>query len=311
MIQVFRTLDDGIHQINEIQEGCWVALTAPSPTEIKEIADQYDIDLDHLQAPLDEEERSRIEVEDNYTLIIVDIPITEERRGKEYFVTVPCGIIITENLIFTVCLYETPILTAFMDGRIRNFWTFKKTRFILQILYRNASQYLQYLRFIDKKSDDVETKLHKSHKNAELVEFLELEKSLVYFTTSLRSNEAVFEKMLKIEQIKKYPEDEDLLEDVIIENKQAMEMATIYSGILNSTMDGYANIINNNMNNSMKFLAVLTIVMSIPTMVASFAGMNVPGIPFEHHPFGFWIMVGVGVLIAIIAAIFLHIKKMF
>lgn len=311
MIRVFRTLDDGIHKINEIQEGCWVALTAPSPTELKEISENYDIDIDHLQAPLDEEERSRIEVEDHYTLIIVDIPMTEERKGKDYFVTIPCGIIIAEDLIFTICLIDTPVLTAFMDGRIRNFFTFKKTRFILQILYRNASMYLQYLRFIDKKSEEVEQKLHISQKNAELIEFLELEKSLVYFTTSLRSNEVVLEKMLKIEQIKKYPEDEDLLEDVIIENKQAIEMANIYSGILNGTMDAYANIISNNMNISMKFLAVLTIVMSIPTMIASFAGMNVYGIPFSNHPYGFWIMVALGIGIACITGFILHRKKMF
>jgi magnesium transporter len=311
MIQVFRTLENEIHQINEVQEGCWVALTAPSPTEIKEISDKYRIEVDHLQAPLDEEERSRIEVEDHYTLIIVDIPMTEERKGKEYFVTIPCGIIIAEDLIFTVCLIETPILQGFMDGRIRNFFTFKKTRFILQILYRNASQYLQYLRYIDKKSEEVEQKLHASAKNEELIEFLELEKSLVYFTNSLRSNEIVLEKMLKIDQIKKYPEDEDLLEDVIIENKQAIEMANIYSGILNSTMDAYANIISNNMNISMKFLAVLTIVMSIPTMIASFAGMNVPGIPFANTANGFWFMVIVGIGLAVIIGLIMHKKKMF
>jgi magnesium transporter len=226
-------------------------------------------------------------------------------------VTIPCGIIIAEDLIFTVCLIETPILQGFMDGRIRNFFTFKKTRFILQILYRNASQYLQYLRYIDKKSEEVEQKLHASAKNEELIEFLELEKSLVYFTNSLRSNEIVLEKMLKIDQIKKYPEDEDLLEDVIIENKQAIEMANIYSGILNSTMDAYANIISNNMNISMKFLAVLTIVMSIPTMIASFAGMNVPGIPFANTANGFWFMVIVGIGLAVIIGLIMHKKKMF
>ncbi len=311
MVRVFRTLDDGIHQINEIQEGCWVSLTSPSPTELKEISEKYSIETDHLQAALDEEERSRIEVEDHYTMIIVDIPITEERKGKDYYVTIPCGIIITEELIFTVCLIDTPVLTAFMDGRIRNFFTFKKTRFILQILYRNASIYLQYLRIIDKKSEEVEKKLHVSAKNSELIEFLELEKSLVYFTTSLRGNELVLEKMMKIEQIKKYPEDEDLLEDVIIENKQALEMANIYTGILNSTMDAYANIISNNMNISMKFLAVLTIVMSVPTMIASFAGMNVLGIPFNDNPYGFWIMLVCGVGLAGLIGLIMHIKKMF
>lgn len=311
MIRIFRTMDDGIHQVNEIQEGCWVALTAPSPTELKEISDKYGIDIDSLQAPLDEEERSRIEVEDNYTLIIVDVPLIEERKGKDYFVTIPCGIIIAEKLIFTICLIDTPVLTAFMDGRIRNFYTYMKTRFILQILYRNASIYLQYLRIIDKKTDEVEEQLHISQKNSELIELLELEKSLVYFITSLRSNEAVLEKMLKIEQIKKYPEDEDLLEDVIIENKQAIEMSNIYSGILSGTMDAYASVISNNLNIAMKFLAVLTIVMSIPTMIASFAGMNVGGVPFSNNPYGFWILIAVALLITVITGLILRKKKMF
>ena len=311
MIRIFKTMEDGFDQINEITDGAWVALTAPSATELKEISEQHNIDIDHLSAALDEEERSRIEVEDNYTLIIVDVPTTEERSGDEYFVTIPCGIIITETIIFTVCLIDTPVLTAFMDGRIRNSYTFKKTRFILQILYRNASIYLQHLRYIDKQSDELQLQLQDSAKNSDMIKFLELEKSLVYITTSLRGNEAVFERMIKIDQIKKYPEDEDLLEDVIIENKQALEMANIYSGILDSTMDAYANIISNNTNNTMKFLAVLTIVMSIPTMIASFAGMNLDGIPLSGNAYGFWIMVAVGIGIAAIVAVIMKIKDMF
>lgn len=311
MIRIFRTIDDSIHQINEIQEGCWVALTAPQATELLEIANRYNIDIDHLRAPLDEEERSRIEVEDEYTLIIVDIPITEERKGQEYFITIPCGIILTEDKIFTICLEDTPILSVFMDGRVRNFWTYKKTRFILQILYRNASMYLQYLRIIDKKSDEVEKRLHISQQNRELIQLLELEKSLVYFTTSLRSNEMVLEKMLKNDVIKQYPEDEELLEDVIIENKQAIEMSNIYSNILSGTMDAYASVISNNLNIVMKVLAVITIVMSIPTMIASFYGMNVDGIPFATHPMGFWIVVGIALIVTLLGGIILGKKKMF
>lgn len=313
VVKIFKTREDcSIHQISEVEDGSWVALTAPSATELKEISDKYNIDVDHLKAPLDDEERSRIEVEDNYTLIIVDIPITEERKGTEYFVTIPLGIILTKEMIFTVCLVDTPILEGFMDGRVRNFFTYKKTRFILQILYKNASLFLQYLRTIDKKSDAVEKQLQISQKNSELVDLLELEKSLVYFTTSLRSNEAVFEKMMKIASIKQYPEDEDLLEDVIIENKQAIEMANIYSGILSGTMGAYASVISNNLNTSMKFLAVLTIVMSIPTMIASFAGMNVGGIPFNgNNSYGFWAMILISIGISALVSIILAKKKMF
>ena len=289
MIRIFRTIDGSVHQISEAQEGSWIALTDPTATEILEISEKYNIDADDLRAPLDEEERSRIEVEDNYTLILVDIPVTEERNDKDWYITIPLSIIVTDEMIFTVCLEDSPILSAFMDGRVRNFYTYKRTRFILQILYKNASMFLHYLRIIDKKSEMVETKLHKSQRNQELIELLELEKSLVYFTTSLRANEVVLEKLLKVDRIKQYPEDEDLLEDVIVENKQAIEMANIYSGVLSGTMDAFASVISNNQNIVMKFLAIVTMVMSIPTMIFSAYGMNVnsKGMPFANDPMGF------------------------
>lgn len=299
MIRIFKTEDGAIHEKEEMQPGCWIALTNPTASEILEIADACQIDPDHLKAPLDEEERSRIEAEDEYTLILVDIPSIEERNGKDWFVTIPMAIITTKDVLITVCLEETPILTAFMDGRVRDFHTFMKTRFILQILYKNATQYLQYLRIIDKKSEVIENKLHQSQKNEELIELLELQKSLVYFTTSLRSNEVVLEKLLKSEKIKKYPEDTDLLDDVIIENKQAIEMANIYSGILSGTMDAFASVISNNLNIVMKFLATITIVMSIPTMVSSFYGMNVlsSSMPFATNPYGFVIVIVLSVIL--------------
>ena len=302
-----------MHEKEEMQPGCWIALTNPTASEIIDIADAYQIDPDHLKAPLDEEERSRIEVEDDYTLVLVDIPSIEERSGKDWFVTIPLAIITTNEVLITVCLEETPVLTSFMDGRVRDFHTFMKTRFILQILYKNATQFLQYLRIIDKKSEVIERKLHQSQKNEELIELLELEKSLVYFTTSLRSNEVVLEKLLRIEKIKKYPEDTDLLEDVIVENKQAIEMANIYSGILSGTMDAFASVISNNLNIVMKFLATVTIVLSIPTMIASFYGMNVNshGMPFADSPYGFAIVLGLTLLLSLFVAYIFNKKDLF
>lgn len=302
-----------IHQKDEVENGCWIALTNPTATEILEIAEQFGIDPDHLKAPLDEEERSRIETEENYSLVLVDIPAIEERNEKDWYVTIPMGIIMTNEVIVTVCLEDTPVLTAFMDGRVRDFHTYMKTRFILQILYKNASLFLQYLRIIDKKSEVVERNLHKSQKNKELIELLELEKSLVYFTTSLRSNEVVFEKLLKNEKIKKYPEDTELLEDVIIENKQAIEMANIYSGILSGTMDAFASVISNNLNIVMKSLATITIVMAIPTMVASFYGMNVnsAGMPFANSPYGFLIVLSFAAGLSLLVAMIFSKKDLF
>lgn len=313
MIQIFRTIEGTLHQEDEIYDGSWVALTDPTATEILEISERFGIDPDDLKASLDEEERSRIEAEENYTLVLVDIPVIEERNGKDWYGTIPLGIIMTDKIIFTVCLEETAILTSFMDGRGRNFHTHMKTRFILQILYKNATQYLQYLRIIEKKSDVVEKKLHQSTKNAELIELLELEKSLVYFTTSLRGNEVVLEKLLKNDKVKKYPEDTDLLEDVIIENKQAIEMANIYSGILSGTMDAYASVISNNLNIVMKMLAVITIVMSIPTIVSSFYGMNVnpQGMPFASSPYGFLAVIGISMVLCIAAAVIFFRKNLF
>ena len=313
MVRIFKTEEGRLQQIQEPADGCWIALTDPTATEIFDIAQKYDIEVDDLRAPLDEEERSRIEAEDNYTLILVDIPVIEERNDKDWYGTIPLGIIVTENTIFTICTEDTPILSSFMEGRVRNFSTGKRTRFILQILYKNASMFLHYLRIIDKKSEQVESKLHKSQKNQELIELLELEKCLVYFTTSLRSNEVVLEKLMKTERIRHYPEDEELLEDVIIENKQAIEMANIYSNILSGTMDAFASVISNNLNIIMKFLSTITIVMSVPNIVFSAYGMNVnsKGMPFASSPFGFWIAILIAAGICLIVALIFKKKDMF
>jgi magnesium transporter len=311
MIDIFRTSDGSLQRMTEITEGCWVAMTNPSATELLEIAEATGIEIDHLRAPLDEEERARIEVEENYTLILVDIPSVEKRYDKDRYVTIPLGIIVAKDYLITVCLEDTSVLKCFADGRVRDFYTFKKTRFILQILYRNATTFLQNLRSIDRKSDEIERKLHIAQKNNELIELLELEKSLVYFTTSLRSNEVVFEKMLKLETIKHYPEDEDLLEDLIIENKQAIEMANIYSGILSGTMDAFASIISNNQNIVMKFLAAVTIVLSVPTMIASFYGMNFDVIPGKNSPVGFYIIVAAALIMAAIIVLVFRKKRVF
>ena len=311
MIRYFITQDGIIVEREDAVPGCWIAMTRPTEAEIDDISEQFGIDASDLRAPLDEEERSRIDTEENYTTIVVDIPAIEERNGTDWFVTLPLGIFTTDDAIITVCLQESPVLNAFMDGRVRDHHTYKKTRFILQILYKNASLFLQYLRVVDKKSETVEKKLHKSQKNKELIELLELEKSLVYFTTSLRGNEMVLEKLMKLNKIKKYPEDEDLLEDVIVENKQAIEMANIYSGILSGTMDAFASVISNNQNLVMKTLSAITIVMAIPNIIAGLYGMNVDGIPFAKSHMGFGIICLFTLVVVLIVTAILHKKDMF
>ena len=313
MTNCYITRNNYLEELTGPEPGCWVNLVAPSDAEINRIANKFDLDIDTLKAALDADERSRIEAEENYTMILVNIPTIEDESDKELYSTIPLAIIVVDDAVITVCSEETPILTQFSNGKVRDFYSNMKSRFILQILYRSSSLFLTYLRNIDRTSENVENELHKSQKNKELIELLKLEKSLVYFTTALRSNEAILEKMLRLEIIKKYPEDVDLLEDVIVENKQAIEMANIYSGILSGTMDAFASVISNNLNIVMKLLAVITIVLSIPTLVFSAYGMNtnITGMPFAQSPWGFLIVVVISILISIAAMLIFMKSKMF
>lgn len=310
VLEIFKTVDNRLESIETIEDGSWVNLINPTEEEISRVCNDSGLDPDAVRAALDEEERSRLELEDDYTLTLVDIPITELRDGTYSYTTIPLGIIHTDQCIMTVCLRENSVIRGFEENRVKTFYTFKKTRFILQILYRNATLYLQYLKRVDKESNRIESKLHRSTKNQELIQLLNLEKSLVFFSTSLRTNEVVLEKLLRTDRIKNYPEDTELLEDVIIENKQAIEMARIYSDILSGTMDAFASVISNNLNIIMKFLTSVTIVMAIPTMISSFWGMNV-SVPLRDNPFAFPIIFGIAAVMCGLAAIYLARRKMF
>jgi magnesium transporter len=282
----------------------------PSDEELVFVSKNTNVPMDFLKAALDEEETSRIDIED-CTLIILDIPFTDMDDNSLTYDTYPLAIIHTDKVIITVCLKNSKVLSDFGEGKISSFFTFKRSRFMLQILYRIANYYLIYLRQIDKKSYIVEKQLHKSLKNKELLQLLALEKSLVYFSTSLKGNELTLEKMLKLDILQKYEEDKDVLEDVIIENRQAIEMCTIYSNILSGTMGAYASVISNNLNIVMKFLAAITIVMAIPNMFSGLFGMNVKGIPFANNILGFWYVVAFIGLIGIFVIYFLNKKDMF
>ena len=311
MKQIYKTFDTGLEKIDAFEDGAWINLINPTPQEISEVAAQFEIETNHILSALDEEERARIEVDDNCTVIIVDVPIKEAEGGMGDYVTIPMTIILGDKFMITTCLKNIKLLEDFSSGKVKSFFTYKKTRFILQILYKNASYYLQYLRQIDRLSHKNEQELHKSMRNKELIELLDLEKSLVYFTTSLRANEIVLEKMMRMETIKQYPEDQDLLEDVIIENKQAIEMANIYSNILSGTMDAFASVISNNLNIVMKTLTSITIVLSIPTMIASFFGMNVGGMPLANRPHAFMTIVILSFALSAVLAIVMIKKKLF
>ncbi|KJY51387.1 MULTISPECIES: magnesium transporter CorA family protein [Bifidobacterium] len=315
MMRVFSTMNGQIEQIGKASKGSWICLSAPTDVELANVSQTTGIDLADLRAPLDDEERSRVDVEDEYTMVIVDIPRAEERDGRDYYETIPLSIIVTEDLIVTVCMQDTVLLHPFMEGTIRGFNTFMKSRFILQILYRNATLYLRYLRIIDRESDRLELKLRHSMQNREILMLLELNKTLVYFATSLKSNEIVLEKLTGLERIKRYPDDEDLLGDVITENKQAIEMANIYSSVLSNMTDAFASIVSNNVNNVMRIFTIISISLSVPTLIFSMYGMNFNqgmfGMPFTDKPWGFAVVVILSGLVTALVTWFLTRSRMF
>jgi magnesium transporter len=315
MMEIFRTKRDVEPPVTErlesIEDGVWIRLSSPSEAELAKVVETCRIPIDFLKAALDEEERPRIDMEDDALLLVMDVPLMTESDGIQTLTTLPLGIVIAGEYIVTVCNRQHQILDDFIAGKVRHFQTFKKTRFVFQISYRNASYYLNHLRQIEKMISGIEAELHKSMKNEALFQMMELEKSLIYFSTSLKSNEAVLERILRSKPLRMYDEDAELLEDVIIENKQAMEMSQIYLHILNGMTQAFATIISNNLNIVMKFLASMTIIIAIPTMIASFYGMNVQDIPLSDRPLAFEIIFAISFVISCLLGIFMWRKKIF
>ena len=279
MLTIHKTVDGKMTQLNAVEEGCWVNLVYPSEDELKTVAATLNVEPTFLRAALDEEETSRIDSEEGQTLIIVDTPAMEKDDTGVVYSTLPMGIIVTDKHIITVCLKETSVVRDLQDGMVKDVRTQQRTRFILNILLLVAKRYLQYLKQIDKTYNYMERQLYKSQRNKELIQLLDLEKSLVYFNTSLKANEVTLEKILRGRIVTLYEEDHDLLEDVLIEVRQAIEMAQIYSSIISGMMDAFASVISNNLNVIMKVLTSLTILMTVPNIVFGFYGMNVSGLP--------------------------------
>ncbi|MDR3186043.1 MAG: magnesium transporter CorA family protein [Christensenellaceae bacterium] len=272
----------------------WIHLTNPTDKEIELLVRATGAPEDMLKAALDDEERARMETDDGFTLTLFDIPVIEEESTYFSYTTMPLGHLTGNGALITVCLKENSIIHTFMNGRVKNCDIAHKTRFLFQLLYSTHIKYLQYLRQIDKSSQRIQTELHRSTKNKELIQLLDLENSLVYFSTSLKANSLVLERLTKIFK-NENEDDAELLEDGIIENRQALDMCNTYKDILSGTMDAYASIISNNLNIIMRVLTSLTVLIAVPTLVASFWGMNT-GVPFENKGWGFWIVVGIATL---------------
>lgn len=300
-------------EIKEFKRGAWINLVNPSESEIHTVCESINIEEEFIRDALDFEEKARIDEEedDNTKLFVVDVPIIEKgEEGEAVYNTMPLGmIVVRDDFFITVSLRKNKIIDNFEKRKIKNFQTYKKTRFIFQILYLNSSFYLNYLKQINKETEIAEYILKNSMRNKELLKLLNLEKGLVYFTTSLKSNELVMEKTLRGKIIKLYEEDSEILEDAITENRQAIEMAQIYRDILNGTMDAYASIISNNLNSVMKTLTSITIILAIPTMISSFWGMNV-GLPFENSGLGFVIIVVVSLVLTLLVSWLLKRRNM-
>ena len=297
-------------EVTEYKRGNWINMIAPSDDEIKTVCENINIQEDFIRYALDPEERARIDYEedDGTTLILADVPIIEKDEDQKEYSTIPVGFIIVRDEYFiTVSLMENQVIRRMNPMKNKSVATYKKSRLVLQCLYVNSEIYLNLLKKINRETEIAEKELRQTRKNKSLLRLLSLEKSLVYFTTSLKANEVVMERMNRGKFIKLYEEDEDLLEDVLIENKQAMEMSKIYSDILSGVMDAYSSIISNNLNGVMKILTAITIIISVPTMISSFWGMNVK-VPMQDNPWGFAIILIASILIGIIVTIILKRK---
>ena len=288
MITIYKNSESGLQCLPEPVNGCWINMISPTPEEISQLV-TMGIPHDYLTPPLDLDERARTERENGDLLVILRIPYFQGKTYDIPFTTIPLGIILTDKYILTVCKLENEILSEFTGGKTKGLSTSKRLRFVLRLLLNSANKFLNHLREINKTIDSLEDQLQQSTRNKEVMELLKYQKSLTYFTTALKSNELMLERLQRSQVFKTYPEDEDLLEDVITEIQQAIEMTNIASNILSRMMDAFASIISNNLNGVIKFLASVTIVLSLPTMIASFYGMNVH-LPFEAHPLAFLII---------------------
>ncbi len=305
MLKIYENSGSSVVECQDMTGICWVNLTQPTAEELEKVSQTLSIPLEFLQAALDPEEKSRIESEDDIGLIIVDIPKTDlDMPEYEAYSTLPMAIIVTEKAVVTVCVHNTSILAEIAENKVKHIHIRYRARFVFTILFRMASRFLLYLYRIEKTSTKIERQLNASLKNEQLLQLLALSKSLTYFSTSLKSSEMTIKRMQRGHILPIYEEDLDLLEDALIEISQAVEMAGSYSTILKATMETYSSVASNNLNDIMKVLAVITIVMAVPEIIFAFYGMNVEALPYDHF---FWFPI----LISLVgsALIWIIIKK--
>lgn len=296
-----------MHKKDRYEPGSWINCTLPLEEEIKIISKEFKIDFDFLKSSLDEEESSRVDLQDDVILIVIDIPLAIRSNKSTTYYTTPLSIFLTKENVITITLKNSDIINSFAAGRVKKGDTSDKTNFILNIILYTASRYLKYLNQIIKNSDRVEKSLRKSMKNAELIQLLEIEKSLVYFSSSLKTTKVTLEKLFRAKFLNPDESDKDLMDDVLIEIKQAIEMTDTYLNIVSGTMEAFSSIISNNLNIVMKILASLTLIISIPTVISGIYGMNTPGLPGMNY---WWFPLILSGILMTLSFYILHIKDM-
>ena len=293
MIRYYAREKRRLVELPELEPGCWVNLTPPfAPDELEDFARRLEFDPVFLTDSLDLDERARYERDEDIRFILINTPIfneVSEAENEAVFITVPIGIILTIEHVVTVSAFETPVLSTFLDNKVRIFNPTDEKRFVLQVLEQNVYYFLSCLKKLNLRRNLIEKELMHSSRNAELKQLLSIEKSLVYFVNSLNANELLKMKMKRTDFLHINGDEDltDLFEDIIIDNSQALSMANVYTNILNGTMDAYSSIISNNLNVVIHRLTVITVVLMVPTLISSFFGMNIPnGIP--NHPWAFY-----------------------
>ncbi|HEX9389268.1 MAG TPA: magnesium transporter CorA family protein [Anaerolineales bacterium] len=305
MLTIYKTTEQGLEQLDSMANGTWVKAVDPTPEEIQKLVD-WGIDVDYINYSLDLDEMPRMERDEDYTFILIRIPHRQPESDIPY-ATIPLGIMIKGNTIVTICRYEKEMFKVLANGKYRLLKTGKRYRFALYIFLETATRYLTHLREINRMTEAIEDQLQKSTRNREVLELLKYQKSLTYFATALRSNEVMMERVQRTQIFNYYEDDQDLLEDVLTENQQAIQMTNINTEILSSMMDAFASIISNNLNGVMKALAAITIIINVPAVVAAFYGMNV-ALPGETHPLAFLVVIGISLSLTALA-IFIFYKR--
>ena len=315
MVKYFLKQNGVLETLDEPKPSCWVNISPPfTQQELTEIAKQFEIPLDFLTDSLDVDERSRYEREDDVRLIVVNTPLVNEvnQENEAFYITVPIGIILTIDHIITISAYENPIIQMFIEGKVKNFIPTDEPDFVLKILEQNVFRFLNCLKKLNLKRNLIEKELYDSSKNRELRQLLSIEKSLVYFVNSLSANELLKMKMKRSDflGIRADEDKTDLFEDIIIDNTQALEMSNVYTNILNGTMEAYASIISNNLNQVIQRLTLITIILMLPTLVASLYGMNVP-LPFKDSEYAFPFIIIFSIVISLLLALWFRRKRLF